>query len=423
MILIQNGRVMDPATKMDVIADIEIENGKIVQIGNCQSENGDKYERIIDATGCVVAPGLLDVHVHFRDPGFTHKEDILTGAKAAAAGGFTTVVCMANTNPVIDNMENLEYVIDKGRDAGIRVLTTAAVSKKFQGKELTDMEALKAAGAVGFTDDGIPLQDPLFVKQAFEKAKELGVPISLHEEDPVYIKRSGINAGKVADALEFGGASSLAEYSIVARDCMLAVDTGARVSIQHISAKESVDVVKMAQGLGADVWAEATPQHFSITEEIVLEKGSLGKVNPPLRTEADRLHIIEGLKTDVIGIIATDHAPHTMEEKGKDIKSAPSGMIGLETSLALGITNLVKPGHLSLMHMLEKMTVNPAKLYGLNLGTIFEGGPADVVIFDENEKWTVETFVSKACNSPFIGMEVCGKVKYTIFNGTVVYQG
>lgn len=417
--LIKNGRVIDPKTGFDKVCDIKIKDGKIVEVSTAIDDESDE---VIDATGKIVAPGLVDVHVHFRDPGYTYKEDILTGAKAAAAGGFTTVVCMANTNPIVDNIETLQEVLQKAKKAPINVLSTVSISKNFQGKELTDFEGLKACGAVGVTDDGIPLQDELFVKSAMEMAKEMKLPISLHEEDPNYIERCGVNQGKVAEALDFGGASAMAEYMMIARDCMLAVATGARLSVQHISAAESVKVVKMAQELGGDVWAEATPQHFSATEQLVLEKGTLAKVNPPLRTEEDRMGIIEGLKDNTIQIIATDHAPHSAEEKAKDIRTAPSGMIGLETSLALGITNLVKAGHLTLVELLKKMSCNPAALYNIDCGSINLGKVADLVIFDEEEKWIVSDFVSKSSNSPFIGMELCGRVKYTICGGEIVYR-
>ncbi|MFI3207600.1 MAG: dihydroorotase [Eubacteriales bacterium] len=421
MLLIKGGRVIDPKSDLDEILDIKIKDGKIIGMGQFE-ENCEEDVQVIDASGKIVAPGLIDVHVHFRDPGFTYKEDIDTGAKAAAAGGFTTVVCMANTKPIIDNVETLDYVVDKGSKALIHVLTTASVSKEFRGKELTDFEILKSHGAVGFTDDGIPLEDDVLLKKALEEAKRLDMPISLHEENPKYIKRSGVHEGKVAEQLQYGGASSLAEYIMIARDCMLAVETGARLSIQHISAGESVEIVKMAQGLGGDIWAEVTPQHFSATEELVLTQGALARVNPPLRTEEDRMKLIQGLQDNVIQIIATDHAPHSIEEKSVDIKEAPSGMIGLETSLALGVTNLVREGHLTMIQLLEKMCVNPAKLYHLDKGYLAEGMAADIVIFDEEEKWTVETFASKACNSPFIGQELYGKVKYTICEGDIVYQ-
>lgn len=420
MILIKDGRVIDPKSGMDETLDLKIENGKIIGIGKYQRSND--YDRIIEAAGKIVAPGLIDVHVHFRDPGFTYKEDIASGAAAAAAGGFTTVVCMANTKPVVDNAETLQYVLDKAAEAPIHVLTTAAVSKNFEGQELTDFTRLKEMGAVGFTDDGIPLQDPLIMKEAMERAKDLHVPISLHEEDPQYIERSGVNQGRVSQQLNYGGAPALAEHTMVARDCMLALDTGARINIQHISSAVSVELVKLAKQLGADVWAEASPQHFSATEELVLEKGALARVNPPLRTEEDRYRIIEGLKEDTIDMIATDHAPHSDEEKAKDIKEAPSGMIGLETALALGITNLVRTGQLTMSHLLEKMVVKPAEFYALDTGFIAEGADADLVIFDEYEKWTVKEFKSKASNSPFIGRELYGKVKYTLCGGAVVYE-
>lgn len=420
--LIKNGRVIDPKTGMDEVIDIRIEDGVIVGIGTYEVDEAlESKAQVIDATGKIVAPGLIDVHVHFRDPGFTYKEDIDTGARAAAAGGFTTVVCMANTKPVVDNVETLDYIVEKGKQTPIHVLTTAAVSKGFGGVELTDFATLKAHGAVGFTDDGLPLTDDAIVKKALEEAKLLGVPISLHEEDPKYIKRPGVHEGRVAEQLNYGGASALAEYLMIARDCMLAVDTGARLSVQHISSGVSVDIVKLAQELGGDVWAEVTPHHFSATEDLVLEAGALARVNPPIRTEEDRLKLIEGLKNDVIQIIATDHAPHSIEEKSVDIKDAPSGMIGLETSLALGVTNLVRAGHLSMPRLIEKMSLNPARLYNLDMGYLAEGAAADIVIFDENEKWTVSTFESKASNSPFIGQEVYGKVKYTICNGAIAY--
>ncbi|SHK25387.1 dihydroorotase [Hespellia stercorisuis] len=420
MILIKNGYVIDPKSGLEKTTDIEIEEGRIVSIGD--RKPGDAYERVIDAKGLIVAPGLVDVHVHFRDPGFTYKEDIATGAAAAAAGGFTTVVCMANTKPVIDNLDTLTYVLDKGRATPIHVLSAAAVSKGFKGQELTNFEALTEAGAAGLTDDGIPLRDPLVVREAMRRAKELDIPISLHEEDPAFIASSGINQGAVSEKLHFGGAPAVSEQVMIARDCMLALDTGARVNIQHISSGPSVELVRTAQKLGADVWAESTPQHFSLTEEIVLEKGALAKVNPPIRTEADRLDIIEGLKDDTIQIIATDHAPHSEEEKARGLEKAPSGMIGLETSLALGITNLVHAGHLSMMHLLEKMTAKPAELYHMNAGALKVGKPADIVIFDEHEEWTVTDFKSKACNSPFTGMKLSGRVKYTICDGEVVYE-
>ncbi|MDO5351131.1 MAG: dihydroorotase [Lachnospiraceae bacterium] len=428
MILIKNGRVIDPKSGFDGAADVILHEDKICRIlkDKEQRQQSGIYENmmeeVIDADGMTVAPGLVDVHVHFRDPGLTYKEDIHTGAAAAAKGGFTTVICMANTQPKVDTVETLQYVLEEGKKTGIHVLSCAAVSKNFGGGELTDMEALKAAGAAGFTDDGIPLKDEKFVKQAMEEAARLDLPISLHEENPAFIQQNGINHGAVSDELGIYGSPALAEDSMVARDCMIALATGAAVDIQHISSGNAVAMVRLAKSLGANVWAEVTPHHFTLTEDAVLEHGSLAKMNPPLRTARDRELLIQGLKDGTIDMIATDHAPHSAEEKAQPLTKAPSGIIGLETSLALGITELVKKGHLTMVQLMEKMSWNPSRLYRLDCGRLEEGAPADLVIFDEKERWTVKEFASKAVNSPFIGAELEGKVKYTICGGKVVYR-
>ena len=416
MILIKNGRVMDPETGFDKVTDIVLSDGKIRSIGKAEQID---YDQIIDAEGMTVAPGLIDVHVHFRDPGFTHKEDLETGSKAALHGGVTTVVCMANTKPVVDSAEILDDILKRAQEQPVRIIQTAAVSKGFKGKELVDMEELKAHGALGFTDDGLPLMDENVVRKAMETAAKLDVPISLHEEDPKYIKRPGVNAGKVADQLQYGGASDEAEAVMVERDCRLALETGASVDIRHISSAKAVDFVRDAKAKGAKVSAEASPHHFTLTEEDVLTYGPLAKMNPPLRTLKDRDRIIEGMKEGTIEIIATDHAPHSEEEKAAGLLKAPSGITGLETSLGLGITKLVREGHLTLMELLEKMTVNPAKLYHLEQGRIQEGKPADLVLFKEDEEYIVEKFYSKASNSPFKGWKLFGKIYYTVCRGNV----
>ncbi len=421
MLGIRGARVLDPVSGRDEELNLLIEDGKIVSVDTVLDER-DGIE-ILDAAGLVLAPGLVDIHVHFRDPGFTYKEDIESGARAAARGGFTTVVCMANTKPPVDNPETLRQVLEKGAGTGIHVKTCACVTKGMQGKELTDMEELRSLGAAGFTDDGIPIMDGELLRQAMERAAKLHVPVSLHEEDPAFIENSGINQGAAAKKLGIGGASAQAEVCLVERDCLLAEETGARVNIQHISAAGSVDAVRQAKARGAAVTAEAAPHHFTLTEEAVLTWGTCAKMNPPLRTEEDRQAVILGLKDGAIDIIATDHAPHSQEEKARPFTEAPSGIIGLETALALGITELVKPGHLTLMELMEKMSRNPARLYGFDYPGIVPGAPADLVIFDENELWTVDTFVSKAVNSPFRGRTLQGKVRYTICKGEIVYRG
>ena len=423
MMLIKNGRVIDPKQGTDEVLDLVVENGKIAKIGKNLKEEG--CEQVIDAAGYVVAPGLMDVHVHFRDPGLTYKEDIQTGAAAAKKGGFTTVVCMANTKPPVDTPETVRYVLEEGKKTGIHVETCACVSVGMKGQELTDMDALKAAGAIGFTDDGIPLMNGKLVYEAMKKARELDVPLSFHEEDPAFISENGIHAGEAARALGITGSPALAEDSLVARDCMIALHTGASVNIQHISSGNAVKMVKLAKELGANVTAEVTPHHFSLTERAVLEHGAMAKMNPPLRTESVREQSLEGIQNGSIDKIATDHAPHSAEEKAVEpVWKAPSGIIGLETALALAITNLVKTGRLNMVQLMEKMSLNPARLYRLDRGYLAEGADADLVIFDENETWTVTDaeLASKSHNTPFLGQELSGRVKYTICGGQIVYE-
>ena len=419
MILIKNGRIVDPVSNRDEVMDILIDGKTIVKI---DKNIIDESAKIIDATGLVVAPGLVDTHVHFRDPGFTYKEDIITGSKAAAKGGFTMVICMANTKPAVDNVETLKYIQEKGQTTGIHVLQTATITKGLKGEEVVDMEELAKEGAAGFTDDGIPIMDEKLLLEAMERAKELDLPVSLHEEDPLFIENAGVNEGEVSKKLNYKGASHTAEDVMVARDVMLALHTGASVCIQHISSRNSVELVRLAKKMGADVHAEATPHHFTLTEDAVLKYGTMARMNPPLRTEKDKEKIIEGTKDGTIDMIVTDHAPHSDEEKAKPLEKAPSGIIGLETSLGLGIKSLVQPGHISLMKLMELMSKNPAEFYRLTPASITEGAVADIVIFGENELWKADKFESKAKNTPFIGWELPGKVHYTICDGNIVYS-
>ena len=356
--------------------------------GSCRITKEKEDElRILNADGLIAAPGLVDTHVHFRDPGAEYKEDILTGAVSAAAGGVTSVVLMANTNPHVDQEETLSYVLEKGAKTGIHVYTCANVTMDMEGDELTDMEALAKAGAVGFTDDGKPLLDAKIARKAMQEAARVHKPISFHEENPAYIQNNGINAGKASEYFGIGGSDRQAEIDMVRRDLSIALETGAEIVIQHISAAEAVELVR-----------------------------------PPLRTEADRQAIIRGLQDGTIDLIATDHAPHADYEKAKPLTEAPSGIIGLETSLTLGNEVLVDTGELTMMQLLTCMTINPAKLYRLDAGYLAENGPADLVLFDPAKEWVPERFYSKSQNSPFLGQKLKGKVEYTICKGKVIFE-
>lgn len=413
MLLIKNGYMIDPKSGWDGNYDLLIEKDTIVRIGK-KLEAPDGKCRVIDAEGLLVAPGLVDVHVHFRDPGFTEKEDIVTGAAAAARGGYTSVVLMANTKPPVDNLETLKYVQKRGGETGIHVYTCANVTRAMQGKELTPMRELAEAGAVGFTDDGIPLTDEEIVRNAMRNAAALDMPVSLHEEDPKLIANNGINKGRASEHFGIGGSPREAEITMVERDLKLALETGASVNIQHVSARETVELIRRAKEKGKNIHAEATPHHFTLTEEAAIQYGTLAKMNPPLREEADRQAIIKGLVDGTIDLIATDHAPHTAEEKAKPITEAPSGIIGLETALALGITELVDGGYLTMRQLLALMSTNPANLYHLNAGYLAEGGPADVILIDTRLEWTPMEYASKASNTPFTGRPLKGKVVATI---------
>ncbi|MBO5472509.1 MAG: dihydroorotase [Lachnospiraceae bacterium] len=430
MLYITNGYMIDPGSGIEGCYDILIQGDKIAAIVEqgtpiqallAQKDAGAEV-RQLDAAGLIIAPGLVDVHVHFRDPGFTYKEDIYSGAKAAAGGGFTSVVLMANTKPPVDTPETLSYVLAKGKETGIHIYSCANVTMGMKGQELTDMEALSAAGAAGFTDDGIPLMDEGKLREALRRAAKLGKPVSLHEENPALITNNGVNAGKAAAYYGIGGSPREAEISMVERDLKLAVTEEADLSIQHISTKEAVELVRQAKKRSSHIYAEAAPHHFTLTEDAVIAHGTLAKMNPPLREEADRLAVIEGLRDGAIDMIATDHAPHSAEEKARPITEAPSGIIGLETSLSLGIRELVDQGYLTMMQLIEKMSYAPARLYRLDAGYLAEGGPADLVLFDRNARWKAERFASKACNSPFTGETLPGVVVYTICGGKVIYE-
>lgn len=419
--IIKGGRVIDPLSKRDEVLDIKIEDGKIVEIAkDIEASSGN--EEIIDARGKIVVPGLIDVHVHFRDPGQTHKEDLVTGSQAAIAGGFTSVVQMANTSPKIDSKEKIIEHYKRARDLPLKVFTVSALTRNFGDLELVDMEENFKRGALAFTDDGIPNRNSKLILEAMNRAKELGAIISFHEEDPELIEQNGINHSEVSDKLGIYGSPKIAETSFIARDVAMAIYTGAKISIQHISTGLGVDLVKFGKEMGANIFAEVTPHHIALNDSAVLEYGSLAKMNPPLRSEEDRLRIIEGIKEGTIEIIATDHAPHTVEEKSKEITKAPSGIIGLETSFSICYENLVLTKEITLMKLIELMSTNPARIYGLEGGEISQGKIADLAIIDLESEYKIDKYKSKSSNTPFKDKTLRGEVLYTISEGKIVFK-
>lgn len=421
---IVNGTIINPEKNEMYKADLEV-------VSPADYEDRDL---IIDATGLYIAPGMADTHVHFRDPGFTYKEDIISGAEAAKKGGYTQIVLMANTNPKVDNTETLKYVLNKGKDTGIHINTCANVTMGMKGEILTPMEELKAAGAVGFTDDGVPVMNADVCLEAMKQCAKLGVPISFHEENTAFIDNNGVNRGAASEHYGIGGSPREAEIDLISRDIDLArrafdelkaEDQNIRcpkIVIQHISTKEGVELVRAAKTEGLDIHAEATPHHFSLNQEAVIKFGTNAKMNPPLRTEEDRLAILEGLKDGTIDLIATDHAPHSAEEKAKTITEAPSGIIGLETSLSLSIKHLINAEILTYPQLFNRISLAPCRLYGIEGGTVDNSLNQDLIIFDPDEKWVVSSFKSKSSNSPFIGEELPGVIKYTICGGQIVYK-
>ena len=425
MIMLQGVRLLDPQSRTDDIRDILLAEGKIIRVGEdlwldaslIARAKGEVLE-VFDCAGLCAAPGFVDGHVHFRDPGQTHKEDILSGARAAAAGGFTSVVCMANTTPPIDSEARIVENIRKGRTTGIRVYSASTISQGMQGEALVDMKLMKESGAVAFTDDGRPLNNEALIREAMQKARRLKLPLSFHEEDPRFVKEPGVNSGPAAERLGLTGADRQAEIVMVERDCRLARETGAAIVIQHISAKESVELVRRAKQSGVRVYAEATPHHFSLTDDAVSLYGTNAKMNPPLRGEEDRMAIIQGLADGTIDMIA----PHAKVEKDRPFTGAPSGIIGLETAFALGCMNLVEPGYLTLLQLVQRMSTDAAKLYQLDAGMIKEDHPADLTIFDPAQSWAYLVPESKSTNSPWLGKTLRGKVLVTICAGRVVYE-
>ncbi|MBP7348822.1 MAG: dihydroorotase [Butyrivibrio sp.] len=424
MLLIKNGYVIDPAGGTEGKKDILIVDGKISKLTEpmVHPEETEENLQIMDCEGLVISAGLVDAHVHFRDPGQTYKEDILTGAAAAARGGYTSVVMMGNTSPHMDNADTLSYVTEKGKRTGIHCYACGNITMGMEGKVMTDFAELVQAGAVLFTDDGKPVLSQELMRQACVRSSAMHKVLSLHEENPEHITENGINAGLVATKLGLRGSPRQAEIFMVERDIRIASETGAEITIQHISTAEAVALIREARKTNPRIHAEATPHHFTLTDEAIFKFGTLAKMNPPLRTENDRKAIIEGLRDGTIEMIATDHAPHAAAEKKLPFVEAPSGITGLETALSLGIRELVQPGYLTLLQLLQRMSSGPANVYGMDAGCVQQGHPADLVIFNPAQEWKVDSFLSKASNTPFWGERLPGIIYETICGGKTVYH-
>ena len=418
-VFIRNARVIDPANGIDDILNVYSENGVIRDV----SKNEHSADTVLDCPGLIAAPGLVDMHVHLRDPGFTQKEDIITGCNAAAAGGVTSLLAMPNTNPTVDTPETVQYIMDKAKNANAKVYTAAAITKGLKSAEPTDIDALYRAGAIALSDDGRPVENTKFMAEAMIKAKELGMCVTAHCEDLFLADGGKINEGCVSRKLSIKGIPAAAEDAGTAREIALAAAYNVPVHICHVSTKTSVALVRDAKARGVRVTAETAPHYFSLTENELLKKDADFRMNPPLRTQEDLEEIIKGLCDGTLDAIATDHAPHTPEEKS-DFEKAPNGSIGMETSLSAAVTYLVDKGILTFTQLIEKMSLNPARILGIQAGTLSIGSPADIVIFDSNEAYTVDVnkLHGKSQNTPFKNMQLKGRVRYTLLSGNIVYK-
>lgn len=418
-LLLQNARLIDPSQGLDQVGDLLLEDGKIAQMGKDLSVED---AQIIDGTGLVAAPGLVDMHVHLRDPGLTYKEDVYSGCRAAAAGGVTSLLAMPNTKPAMDTPETVRDLLERAKTADAAVYTAACITKGLGGEELTDLAGLKEAGAIALSDDGRPVVNTRRLLEALEQAPSLGMLITAHCED-LYLASGGLmNEGEVSRKLGVQGIPAAAEDCGTAREIAAAASIGAPIHICHVSTKGSVELIRDAKARGVKVTAETCPHYLLLTEEALEGRDADFRMNPPLRTEEDRLALIEGLKDGTLDAISTDHAPHSPEEKA-DFLKAPNGSIGMETSLAATLTALA--GKMTLSEILQKMSWNPAKLLGIPAGTLQVDAPADVVVFDPERCWTVDenALHGKSKNTPFKGMTLKGKVAMTIFHGRIVYDG
>ena len=420
--LIKGGRVLDPASGKDGIYNILIEDGIIVSVDTKEAT----ADEVIDATGCYVMPGLVDLHVHFREPGFEYKETIKTGAMAAARGGVTSVFTMPNTNPVIDSVEMINRVNEiAARDSVVNVYQVAAVTLGQIGNEVTDIKALHDAGVVAISEDGKSVMNAELYRNAMKTAAECGVTMLAHCEDRNMVNGGALNQSAKSEELGVKGISNAVEDVIVARDILLSKETGCRLHLCHCSTADSVKMIEIAKKEGLKVTGEVCPHHFTLCDEDIPCDNADYKMNPPLRSRADMEALKEGLKSGIMDVISTDHAPHSEEEKKRPIANSPFGITGLETSLSLTYTELVCGGYLTPMQMVEKMSYNPAKIVGIDRGTLLPGAVADITIMDPEEEYVIDRndFVSMGHNTPFDGRKVKGVVRYTLVNGEKVYTG
>ncbi|MFZ5827877.1 MAG: dihydroorotase [Bacillota bacterium] len=421
-LLIQNGRLLDPASGVDRVADILVDGGRIQRIG--EGLTAPAGARVLNAGGKVVAPGFIDIHVHLRVPGQEYKEDIRTGTAAAVRGGFVGVACMPNTKPVLDNAPLISYLVELARREGLcKVWPTGAITKGSKGEELAEVGEMYEAGMVAITDDGRPVEDSERMRQAMIYARQFDLLVMDHCEDKSLSAGGAMHFGRVSSELGLRGIPSASEEVHVARDILLSLETGARVHIQHISSRHSVELVRWGKAMGARVTAEATPHHFTLTDQIVAEMNysTNTKMNPPLREEADRQAIIAGMQDGTIDIIATDHAPHHIDEKDVEYQQAAFGITGLETAVGLTLEHLVRPGIISLPQMIEMMSTRPARLINQTPPALVEGAEADITILDLEKSWTVkaEEMASKSKNSPFIGWSLTGAPHATVVGGVL----
>lgn len=423
-IVIKQGRLVNPADGTDRVCDIRIDGDKIAEIAEKISVNEGEGITAIDASGKVVMPGLIDLHVHLREPGFEYKETIETGTRAAAHGGVTSICPMPNTNPVIDSPERVRDLLERAKDAPVHVLPVGAVTIGQEGKEIADIRGMKEAGAVALSEDGKSVMDTLVYRKGLGEAAECGIPMFAHCEDKSLIDGGVMNAGKKAEELGLPGITNAVEDVIVARDIFLSKETGNRLHLCHCSTRDSAVLVELAKKQGLPVTGEVCPHHFTMSDDEITEDHGRFKMNPPLRSKEDVQALKEALRDGIMDVISTDHAPHGEEEKNQSMRKAPFGIVGIENSFAIGYTELVREGYLTLSQLIEKMSVNPAKILGIDKGNIAVGKTADVVIADISTEYEInpEEFLSKGKNTPFAGKKVYGRVETTIVDGRIVYS-